>query len=309
MTESTTPPWRAMALMGATGTGKTALALDVAASCGSVIISCDSMQLYCGLDIGTAKASVEERQRIRHHLIDCADISEVWSAQRWADAALEIIKQENGQGRVPLIVGGTGMYLRALVEGFAKIPEEKEGVRDYFVSLQAEYGTPYLHDLLKQCDPILAERLHNTDSQRIMRGLCIYKSTNVPLSTWQAEQEAQKERIDCPVFVLNVPRPELRERLAKRIDAMMVAGWLDEVRWLKEQQVSELHPAMRAVGYRQLLMYLNDECSLQEALRDAITASRKYAKRQVTWFRNQTPNAVQGDAEALKQAMVEQLKA
>lgn len=309
MTESTTPPWRAMALMGATGTGKTALALDVAASCGSVIISCDSMQLYRGLDIGTAKASVEERQRIPHHLIDCADISEVWSAQRWADAALEIIKQENGQGRVPLIVGGTGMYLRALVEGFAKIPEEKEGVRDYFVSLQAEYGTPYLHDLLKQCDPILAERLHNTDSQRIMRGLCIYKSTNVPLSTWQAEQEAQKERIDCPVFVLNVPRPELRERLAKRIDAMMVAGWLDEVRWLKEQQVSELHPAMRAVGYRQLLMYLNDECSLQEALRDAITASRKYAKRQVTWFRNQTPNAVQGDAEALKQAMVEQLKA
>ena len=309
MTESTTPPWRAMALMGATGTGKTALALDVAASCGSVIISCDSMQLYRGLDIGTAKASVEERQRIPHHLIDCADISEVWSAQRWADAALEIIKQENGQGRVPLIVGGTGMYLRALVEGFAKIPEEKEGVRDYFVSLQAEYGTPYLHDLLKQCDPILAERLHNTDSQRIMRGLCIYKSTNVPLSTWQAEQEAQKEGIDCPVFVLNVPRPELRERLAKRIDAMMVAGWLDEVRWLKEQQVSELHPAMRAVGYRQLLMYLNDECSLQEALRDAITASRKYAKRQVTWFRNQTPNAVQGDAEALKQAMVEQLKA
>jgi len=309
LTESTTPPWRAMALMGATGTGKTALALDVAASCGSVIISCDSMQLYRGLDIGTAKASVEERQRIPHHLIDCADISEVWSAQRWADAALEIIKQENGQGRVPLIVGGTGMYLRALVEGFAKIPEEKEGVRDYFVSLQAEYGTPYLHDLLKQCDPILAERLHNTDSQRIMRGLCIYKSTNVPLSTWQAEQEAQKERIDCPVFVLNVPRPELRERLAKRIDAMMVAGWLDEVRWLKEQQVSELHPAMRAVGYRQLLMYLNDECSLQEALRDAITASRKYAKRQVTWFRNQTPNAVQGDAEALKQAMVEQLKA
>ncbi|MDQ6956850.1 MAG: tRNA (adenosine(37)-N6)-dimethylallyltransferase MiaA, partial [Mariprofundaceae bacterium] len=302
MTENTTPPWRAMALMGATGTGKTALALDVAEACGSVIISCDSMQLYRGLDIGTAKASSEERQRVVHHLIDCADISEVWSAQRWADAALEMIKQENEQHRIPLIVGGTGMYLRALVEGFAKIPEEKEGVRDYCVALQAEHGTPYLHDLLKQCDPILAERLHNTDTQRIMRGLCIYKSTNEPLSTWQAEQEAQKEIIDCPVFVLDVPRPELRERLAKRIDVMMAAGWLDEVRWLKEQQVSELHPALRAVGYRQLLMYLNDECSLQEALRDAITASRKYAKRQVTWFRNQTPNAVQGDVEKLKQA-------
>lgn len=300
-------PWRAVALMGATGTGKTALALDIAEAWKSSIISCDSMQLYRGLDIGTAKASLEERQRICHHLIDCADISDVWSAQRWADAALEIIKQENEQGRVPLIVGGTGMYLRALVEGFAKIPEEKEGVRDYFVSLQAEHGTPYLHDLLKQCDPILAERLHNTDSQRIMRGLCIYKSTNVPLSTWQVEQEAQKEKVNCPVFVLDVARPELRERLATRVEMMMDAGWLDEVRWLKEQSISELHPAMRAVGYRQLLMHLNDECSLEEALRDAITASRKYAKRQVTWFRNQTPHAVQADAVQLKQAIMEQL--
>jgi len=307
--KNTQQPWRAVALMGATGTGKTALALDVAEAAGSVIISCDSMQLYRGLDIGTAKASSEERQRIPHHLIDCTDISDVWSAQRWADAALDIIKQENEHGRVPLIVGGTGMYLRALVEGFAKIPEEKEGVRDYYVGLQSEHGTPYLHDLLKKCDPILAERLHNTDSQRIMRGLCIYKSTNVPLSTWQAEQEAQKEKIDCPVFVLDVPRPELRERLAKRIEMMMDVGWLDELRWLKQQEISELHPALRAVGYRQLLMYLNNECSRDDAVRDAITATRKYAKRQVTWFRNQTPNAVRGDAKTLKQAMTEQLKA
>jgi len=307
--KQTSQPWRAIALMGATGTGKTALALDIAEASKTSIISCDSMQLYRGLDIGTAKASAEERQRIQHHLIDCADISEVWSAQRWADAALEIIKQENKQGRVPLIVGGTCMYLRALVEGFAKIPEEKEGVRDDFVALQAEFGTAYLHDLLKKCDPILAERLHNTDSQRIMRGLCIYKSTNVPLSTWQSEHEAQKEEIDCPVFVLDVPRPELRERLARRIETMMDAGWLNEVRWLKMQKIAELHPALRAVGYRQLLMYLNDECSLEEALRDAITASRKYAKRQGTWFRNQTPNALLGNAEKLKQAMMEQLKA
>jgi len=307
--KETQQPWRAMALMGATGTGKTALALDVAKACGSVIISCDSMQLYRGLDIGTAKASMEERKRIHHYLIDCADVSEVWSAQRWADAALEIIKQENAQGRVALIVGGTGMYLRALVEGFAKIPEEKEGVRDYFVALQAEHGTPYLHELLKQCDPVLAERLHNTDSQRIMRGLCIYKSTNVALSTWQAKHEAQKEKIDCPVFVLDVPRPELRERLARRIEMMVNAGWLDEVRWLQEQKIPELHPALRAVGYRQLLAHLNGECSLEDALRDAITASRKYAKRQVTWFRNQTPNALLGNTEILKQAMMEQLKA
>jgi len=302
----TARPARAIALMGATGTGKTALALEQAEQWGSCIISCDSMQLYRGLDIGTAKASVEERQRVPHYLIDCADVTDVWSAQRWADAALKVIKSENEQGRTPLIVGGTGMYLRALIEGFAKMPEEKLGVRDYFVGLQAEHGTPYLHDLLKECDPILSERLHNTDTQRIMRGLCIYKSTDVPLSTWQAEQEKQKENIECPVFVLDVPRPELRERLALRIEYMMTAGWLDEVRWLKEQSIAELHPALRAVGYRQLLAYLNDECSRDDAVRDAITATRKYAKRQVTWFRNQTPNAIAGDATQLRQTMMEQ---
>ena len=308
MTRLSQKPCRAMALMGATGTGKSALALDIAQKLNTSIISCDSMQLYRGLDIGTAKVNQAEQALVPHYLVDCADISEVWSAQRWADAALAIIKAENSDGRIPLIVGGTGMYLRALIEGFAKIPEEKEGVRDYFVGLQNEFGTPYLHGLLKDCDSILAERLHPTDTQRIMRGLCIYKSTNVPLSTWQAEQQTQEKSIDCPVFVLDMPRPELRERLAMRISMMMDAGWLDEVVWLDKQDVDAMHPVLRAVGYRQLLAYIHGECSLEQAIADAITASRKYAKRQVTWFRNQTPNAVQGDNATIKAAILEQYK-
>jgi tRNA dimethylallyltransferase len=301
--------YRAIALMGATGTGKSALALEIAQQCHTSIISCDSMQLYRGLDIGTAKASKAEQSIVPHYLIDCADVQEIWSAQRWADAAIAIIKSENAQGRVPLIVGGTGMYLRALIEGFAPIPDEKEGIREHFIGVQEQKGTPFLHALLEQCDPVLAQRLHPTDTQRIMRGLCIYESTGTPLSTWQSKQKHQAAQcISCPVYVLELPRPELRERLARRIDAMMAAGWLDEVKWLSAQPVDAMHPALRAVGYRQLLAHIHGECDLDKALADAITASRKYAKRQVTWFRNQTPNAVKGEHQQLKTAILEQFK-
>jgi len=309
--QNKTPAWRAMALMGATGTGKSALALEWAQGEGVSIISCDSMQLYKGLDIGTAKATASEQALVVHHLIDCAVLPEVWSAQRWADAALAVIKTENLAGRTPLIVGGTGMYLRALLEGFANIPEEKEGIRAHFEALQSEHGTPYLHDLLSKCDVTLAARLHATDSQRIMRGLCVFETTGIALSAWQAKQQATKSDIDCPVFVLDVERSVLRQRLAERIESMMAVGWLEEVRWLHGLNLQDTHPVMRAVGYRQLLNHLDDsldDYSLDQALQDAVTATRKYAKRQVTWFRNQTPHAMMGNKEQLKEMMQTRLK-
>jgi len=318
---------RAIALMGATGTGKSAFAIDLAQATHNVIISCDSMQLYRGLDIGTAKASLEEQAGVPHFLIDCSDIQDIWSAQRWADAALAIIRTENKAGRTPIIVGGTGMYFRALLEGFADIPAVDETIRQHLLDLQNEHGSAHLHQLLQQCDAPLAARLHPTDSQRIMRGLCVFQSTGKALSQWQAEQEARHEPIDCPVFVLQVERQILCQRLDARIDTMMQQGWLDEVRWLDAQQAPELHPALRAVGYRQLLNYLHadglrdavedafdgetehelEKYSLADAVRDAKTATRRYAKRQVTWFKNQTPNAHMGDAENLRAAIFESL--
>jgi len=300
---------KAMALMGATGTGKSALALDIAQAMGVRIISCDSMQVYRGLDIGTAKVSREERVLVPHDLVDCADIQDIWSAQHWANAALDIIRSENAAGRVPLIVGGTGMYLRALLEGFAAIPEVPQAMRDELLALQQAHGTAYLHQQLQACDPDLAQRLHASDTQRIMRGLGVFQASQKPLSAWQAEHQQQHEAVDCPVFVLEVERSVLRERLAARIEAMLQAGWVDEVRWLDAQQVPELHPALRAVGYRQLLDYVHGVCSLEEAKTDAITATRRYAKRQVTWFRNQTPHAQQGSAEDIKTALLESFKA
>jgi len=299
---------KAVALMGATGTGKSSLAMKIASEFETSIISCDSMQLYRGLDIGTAKPSIEEQHNVPHFMIDCADLTETYSAARWADEAAEVIASENSSGRTPLIVGGTGMYLRALTEGFADIPAEKPEVREKFSKLQKLHDTPYLHALLKEVDEDMAGRLKESDTQRIIRALGVYHSSGVALSQWQRQASAERRAITCPVFVLEVERAVLREKLAKRFQMMMDAGWLDEVRWLKEQGVGPMHPAMRAVGYRQLLSHLDGECSLDEAIRDGITATRRYAKRQQTWFTNQAAGSTFGDADACYGAVCRVLK-
>lgn len=300
----------AVALVGATGTGKSALAMTMAAEQQTCLISCDSMQVYRGLDIGTAKPSPQEQAQVRHALIDCTDVQHIWSAQTWANAARDVIQLENEQGRPPIIAGGTGMYLKALLEGFAPVPDETVGVRESFEAMQQAYGTPYLHEKLKAVDPILAGRLESQDTQRIIRGLSVFESTGVPLSVWQQKQVQQQHDnpIHCPVFVLETPRHELRESLAQRFMHMLDAGWLDETKWLQAQNLAETHPVMRAVGYRQLLLYVRGEVDLDAATTLGITATRGYAKRQSTWFRNQTPNAIRGEARLLAPLLQQAMK-
>lgn len=293
---------KAVALMGATGTGKSALAMRVAQATSTSIVCCDSMQLYRGLNIGTAKPADAERAEVPHFMVDCCNLPDMYSAARWAKEARVVIEQENEQGRIPLIVGGTGLYLRALVEGFADIPAEKPEVRQRLEVLQKEAGTAALYQLLQHKDPDMALRLKAGDTQRIMRALCVCESTGKTLSAWQ-QRNSEAVPIDCPVFVLDVERGILRQRLADRFHAMMKAGWLDEVRWLDEQKLPDSHPALRAVGYRQLLDCLHGKILLEQAVSDGITATRRYAKRQVTWFHNQTPDAVHGDSETLEKLM------
>jgi len=292
-------PLKAVALMGATGTGKSALAMRVTQAAGTSIICCDSMQLYHGLDIGTAKPTQAERAAVPHFLVDCCDLPDMYSAARWANEARAVIQQENEQGRMPLIVGGTGLYLRALLQGFADIPPEKPEVRQRFEALQQEAGTEALYRLLQHKDPEMALRLKAGDTQRIMRALTVCESTGKTLSAWQ-QRDNHAVPIDCPVFVLDVPREVLRQRLADRFHAMMKSGWLDEVRWLDSQKLPDTHPVLRAVGYRQLRDHLHGRLGLDQAVDDGITATRRYAKRQVTWFHNQTPNAVHGNSETLE---------
>ncbi len=289
--------------MGATGTGKSALAMRVARVNKTSIICCDSMQLYRGLNIGTAKPTLAERESVPHFMVDCCDLPDIYSAARWAKAARVVIESENSQGRRPIIVGGTGLYLKALMQGFADIPSENPAVRQYFETLQREAGTAALYAELQRKDPDMALRLKAGDTQRIMRALCVCDSTGKTLSAWQQQDEKAATPIHCPVFVLNVERDLLRTRLADRFHAMLQAGWLGEVRWLATQQLPDTHPAMRAVGYRQLLDHLHGTLGFEQAIADGITATRRYAKRQVTWFNNQTPDAVHGDSNTLEKLM------
>jgi tRNA dimethylallyltransferase len=297
---------RAIALMGATGVGKSALALALAGRTGNAIISCDSMQVYRGLDIGTAKPSCDEQAKVVHYLIDCADIHEVYSAARWAMEAREAILAENAASRVPLICGGTGLYLKALLSGLADIPPEDADVRKALTAELAASGVAAMHARLAKVDAETAARLHTTDTQRIMRALAVFHTTGRPLSVWHAET-ADGEPIDCSVFVLELPRDVLRDRLALRFRAMIGAGWLDEVHWLADQGLADTHPAMRAVGYRQLLAVVRGEVTLEEGIRAGITATRRYAKRQDTWFRGQV-QGVHGDAAALRPQMLEAIR-
>jgi tRNA dimethylallyltransferase len=283
--------------------GKSALALALAEQSGNAIVSCDSMQVYRGLDIGTAKPSREERDRVRHYLVDCADIREVYSAARWAGEAKEAIQVENAAGRVPIICGGTGMYLKALLAGLADIPPEDPDVRrELAAELEAE-GVRTMHARLAEVDAETAARLPATDTQRIMRALAVFRSTGRPLSAWHVVT-SDSETIDCPVFVLELPREVLRQRLADRFQAMIDAGWLDEVRWLAAQGLPDTHPAMRAVGYRQLLPVVRGDMPLDEGIRAGITATRRYAKRQDTWFRGQV-QGIHGDAAHLQSKLLE----
>ena len=302
MAERNREQLKAIALMGATGTGKSTLAMQLAIDSGGSIISCDSMQVYRGLDIGTAKPDVAELKAVSHFLIDCVALPHIYSAAQWAKDAADIIASENEAERTPLIVGGTGLYLRALLEGFSDIPPEDKGVRRHLEDKLSKYGVQAMHHSLELCDAATAARLSPNDTQRIMRALAVFETTGRPLSEW-VESEPGLPAVDCPVFVLDVERDTLRERIAERFDAMMEKGWLEEVRWLCDLNLPEAHPAVRAVGYRQLLKHVRGECPLEEAVSEGITATRRYAKRQATWFRHQTPDAVRGSADELHQRM------
>jgi len=291
---------KAMALMGATGTGKSALAMQLAGTSDGSIISCDSMQVYRGLDIGTAKPDAVELKAVSHFLIDCVAMPHIYSAAQWAKDAIDIIRNENEAGRTPLIVGGTGLYLRALLEGFSDIPLEDKGVRHHLEEKLAKHGVQAMYQSLEVCDAATATRLSSNDTQRIMRALAVFETTGKPLSEW-VESQPKLPAVDCPVFVLDAERDVLRARLSERFDAMMARGWLDEVRWLAGLNLPDAHPAVRAVGYRQLLKHVRGECTLEEATSEGITATRRYAKRQATWFRHQTPDAVRGSADELRQ--------
>jgi len=284
--QDTRPP--AIALMGPTASGKTALALDWARRLGTQVISVDSALVYRGLDIGSAKPDLDERAGIVHHLIDIREPHVPYSAAEFARDGLEAMLALASRGRVPVLAGGTGLYFRALLDGLSPMPEADPALREALRARGAAEGWPTLHAELARVDPAAAARIHATDPQRISRALEVHALTGRPISHWQA---APRRRFPFRVLKLVLApadRGELHARIAARFDAMLGRGFLDEVRALRADP--RLHaelPAIRAVGYRQAWVHLAGETDAAQFREQAIAATRQLAKRQLTWLRGE----------------------
>ncbi len=274
-------------LTGPTGAGKTDWALRLAEEAPIEIVSVDSAMVYRGLDIGTAKPATELRQRIPHHLIDICEPSESYSAGRFVTDALACIEGIHARRRVPLLVGGTMLYLRALLHGLAPLPEAAPELRSRIDERAAREGWPALHTELARLDPAAAARISPNDSQRIQRALEVCYTTGHPITELQRATVSPLAGLRWKSWTLApTDRRVLHERLARRFHSMMQAGFLDEVRNLHQRgDLTARHPAMRAVGYRQLWAHLDGEFSLPEAIDRGISATRQLAKRQLTWMR------------------------
>jgi tRNA dimethylallyltransferase len=285
-------------IVGPTAVGKTEIALALAEETGAEIISADSMQVYRGMDIGTAKPTPDERARVPHHLIDVADPKEEFSAGRFVQLADEAIEDITRRGKIPLVVGGTGMYIRALTEGLFEGPGADFALREEL--MDAERKEPgALYNILKNTDPKAAEKIHPLDIRRTIRALEVFQKSGKPISESQSQWGAKgsdrgsdrgadrRGRYDCKIAGLTMPRPELYRRIDERVEKMFKIGLLGEVKALRDKGCTREMPSMHALGYKQLLAHLDGELGLDEAARLIKRDTRHYAKRQYTWFNGQ----------------------
>lgn len=287
MTHGTRP---VVCVMGPTGAGKSALALHLATLFPCEIISVDSAQVYRGLDIGTAKPDPVQQRRVPHHLIDVCDPAEAYSAARFAADATRCIAEIRGRHRIPLLVGGTGLYFRALEGGFSPLPPSDPVIRSQLQAELAAVGSPALHARLAGLDALAAARIHPNDPQRILRALEVFAQTGTPLSQLQGRAPGSAMDGDIVRWVVApTSRALLRERLTYRFAEMLERGLVNEVAGLRERgDLNPDLPAMRAVGYRAVWRYLAGELARQQMVHEAVTATHQLAKRQMTWFRGAT---------------------
>lgn len=285
----TAPMPPAIALMGPTASGKTRLSIALAQELDAEIISVDSALVYRGMDIGTAKPSLEERRGVPHHLIDILDPSEAFSTGQFRQRGLELMAEITARGRLPLLVGGTMLYFNALFNGLADLPAADEALRKQIDEEAARLGWEVLHGHLAKVDPVAAARIHPNDPQRIQRALEVYRLTGVPISELCARTQDQPEPFNILRLVLAPSdRSALQELVRQRFTLMLNQGLVGEVEALFGR--GDLHeglPAIRAVGYRQVWSYLKGESDFPQMVERAVIATRQFAKRQYTWLRRE----------------------
>ena len=271
-------------IVGPTAAGKSALAIYLAKLFDTEIISADSMQIYRGMDIGTAKPSREEMEAVPHHMISIVDPDASFSAGEYVALARPIIDSLQERGKIPIVAGGTGLYIRALVDGLCEAPKADRSLRKRLLSEEEKYGKGYLYRRLCEVDPVSAGRIKPNDTVRIMRTLEVYEAGGIPLSEIQ-EAHSFNDRMYHPVIVgLSMDRKELYKRIEERVDRMVEMGLEAEVRRLMDVSSGPI-PPMHGLGYKQFADYIKGTHSLEETIYRLKRDTRRYAKRQITWFR------------------------
>src|SRR5215471_13810176 len=273
---------RLAVIVGPTGSGKSALALNIAETFNGEIVNCDSMQLYRGFDIGTAKTALAERRGIPHHLLDLLTSSDTYSAGEYSRTARTVLNEIAARGRLPVVVGGTGFYLRALLEGLPSLPPRDETLREK-LSARERKRPGLLHRLLKRRDPVAARRIHENDTQKLTRAVEV-----LLLTQKQMPESASAEPLrgfDVLKLGLNPDRNLLHQKLSARVRAMFASGLVDEVRRMLSRGATGDEKPFESLGYRQALQYVRGEVSIEQGIASTEIETRQYAKRQWTWFR------------------------
>jgi tRNA dimethylallyltransferase len=273
-------------LTGPTAAGKTALALQLAERLNAEILSMDSMAVYRGLDIGTAKPTLDERQRVPHWLIDLIEPDQEFSVAQYLAAAEKVAAEVVSRGRQVLFVGGTPLYLKALLRGIFEGPPADWEFRRRTLAEGERQGQDWLHQRLAEVDPLAARRLHARDVRRVVRALEVFEKTGRPISDWQRQFDRARPAGECRVFVLEWPRDELYTRIDRRVDAMFTSGIVAEAVGLLSCGKRLGRTARQALGYHEVLEHLDGERDLAETIELVKTRTRQFAKRQITWFRS-----------------------
>lgn len=275
-------------LTGPTAVGKTALSIKLAKAIQGEIISADSMQVYRGMDIGSAKVTTEEMDGVPHYLIDVLDPDEEFNVVVFQKLAREAMEKIYANGHIPIIAGGTGFYIQAILNEIAFTETETDDSYRKQLEQQAqEYGAQWLHDQLKEVDPQAAVDIHPNNVKRVIRALEFYKETGTKISQHNEAERQKQSPYNFAYFVLNMDRQKLYERIELRIDQMLEQGLIEEVRQLQEKGCHAGMVSMQGLGYKEILAYLQGECTLEEAIYILKRDTRHFAKRQLTWFRRE----------------------
>ena len=273
-------------IAGPTASGKTGLSVEVAKQLHTEIVSADSMQIYQGMDVGTAKVTTQEMCGIPHHMIDIVSPMENYNVSRYVEDAKPIVDDILSRGKIPVIAGGTGLYINSLVYGYdlAPIPSD-DALREEITQLYEEKGGEFLLEELRKIDPKTAQRLHPNNARRLIRALEVYRISGTTISDQEERTKNAPKPYDVKFFVLDTDRDKLYERINRRVDIMLENGLVEEVKTLLGHGIPKTNTSMQAIGYKEIVEYLDGYLTLDEAVEKLKMESRRYAKRQLTWFR------------------------